>query len=76
MFALGTDQHLRKPLQFSWQSVEANADLVADKPIGIPFMQHFAREIITQPVIWNCLTSKHPACEHEQEVRLVIMGTQ
>ena len=38
-------------------------------------MDQFAREIIAQPLIWNCLTSKHPAYQHEQEVRLVIMGT-
>jgi hypothetical protein len=56
-------------------TVNANPDLVQDKAIGIPFMQHFAREIIASPLIWNCLTSKHPAYKHEKEVRLVIMGT-
>ena len=55
-------------------TVKANADLVSDKAIGIPFMDQFAREIIAQPLIWNCLTSKHPAYEHEQEVRLLLMG--
>ena len=38
-------------------------------------MDQFVREIIASPLIWNCLTSKHPAYEHEQEVRLVMMGT-
>jgi hypothetical protein len=56
-------------------TVNANADLMQDRAIGIPFMDQFAREIIAQPLIWNCLTSKHPAYQHEQEVRLVIMGT-
>jgi hypothetical protein len=56
-------------------TVNANADLVRDKAVGIPFMHQFVREIIAQPIIWNCLTSKHPAYEHEQEVRLLIMGT-
>ncbi|MBR0727035.1 DUF2971 domain-containing protein [Bradyrhizobium manausense] len=56
-------------------SADANADLLADKSIGIPFMDQFVREIIASPLIWNCLTSKHPAYEHEQEVRLVMMGT-
>jgi hypothetical protein len=56
-------------------AAEANPDLMADRSIGIPFMQEFAREIIAQPLIWNCLTSKHPAYAHESEVRLVIMGT-
>jgi hypothetical protein len=56
------------------ETVNANADLVSDRAVGIPFMDKFVREIIAQPLIWNCLTSKHPAYEHEQEVRLVIMG--
>lgn len=56
------------------ETVDANADLVRDKSIGIPFMQEFARELIASPLIWLCLTSKHPAYEHEHEVRLVIMG--
>ena len=55
-------------------AVNANADLVSDRAIGIPFMDQFAREIVAQPLIWNCLTSKHPAYEHEQEVRLLLMG--
>lgn len=40
-------------------AVNVNADLVRDKSVGIPFMQEFAREIIAQPLNWNCLTSKH-----------------
>jgi hypothetical protein len=55
-------------------TVNANADLMRDKAIGIPFMDQFVREIIALPLVWNCLTSKHPAYEHEQEVRLLIMG--
>jgi hypothetical protein len=31
---------------------------------------------MAQPLIWNCLTSKHPAYEHEEEVRLVILGAR
>jgi hypothetical protein len=55
-------------------TVNANADLMRDKTVGIPFMDQFVREIIAQPLVWHCLTSKHPAYAHEQEVRLVIMG--
>lgn len=55
-------------------AANANANLLANKTIGIPFMDQFVREIIASPLIWNCLTSKHPAYEHEQEVRLVMMG--
>jgi hypothetical protein len=56
-------------------AVNANADLVRDKTVGIPFMDQFVREVIAQPLIWNCLTSKHPAYKHEQEIRLIILGT-
>ena len=55
-------------------TVKANLELVRDKPIGTSFIDQFVREIIAQPLIWNCLTSKNPAYEHEQEVRLLIMG--
>jgi hypothetical protein len=55
-------------------AVDANADLVRDKAIGIPFMQDLARAIIASPLIWNSLTSKHPAYAHEREVRLIILG--
>jgi hypothetical protein len=55
-------------------TVNANAALVQDKAIGIPFMQDFVRAIISSPLIWNCLTSKHPAYAHEREVRLIILG--
>lgn len=56
------------------ETVNVNADLMCNKAVRNPFMDQFMREIMAQPLIWNCLTSKHPAYEHEQEVRLVIMG--
>jgi hypothetical protein len=55
-------------------TVDRYAELVRDKKVGIPFMQDFARAVIASPLIWNCLTSKHPAYAHEREVRLVILG--
>jgi hypothetical protein len=56
------------------ETFNERSDLMRDKAIGTAFMQAFAREIIAQPLIWNCLTSKHRAYEHEQEARLVILG--
>jgi hypothetical protein len=53
---------------------DAYTELFQDTAICEPFMRALAREMIAQPLIWNCLTSKHPAYEHEQEVRLVILG--
>lgn len=55
-------------------TVEANAPLVSDKRVGIPFMQDMARAAIASPLIWNCLTTKHPAYAHEREVRFVLLG--
>lgn len=54
---------------------QANPDLMSDRSVEIPFLDRLAREVIASPLIWNCLTSKHPAYLHEQEVRLAIMGT-
>jgi hypothetical protein len=65
---------IEQALAIFLHTVNANSDLMRDKAVGILFMDGFAREIIAQPLVWNCLTSKHPAYEHEQEVRLVIMG--
>ena len=59
-----TDRHHRavdEAAAIFLETVEAHADLVQDRSIGFPFMQEFARAIIASPLIWNCLTSKHPA---------------
>jgi len=66
---------LGKVMSIFLNAVIANADLMEDKAIAKEFTETFVREIIAQPLIWNCLTSKHPAYKNEQEVRLVIMGT-
>jgi Protein of unknown function (DUF2971) len=39
------------------------------------FTQELSKELIASPMIWRCLTVKHPAYEHEREVRLLIVGT-
>jgi hypothetical protein len=57
-------------------AVSANAELVKDAAVGIPFMKQLVKTLIASPLIWNCLTSKHSAYAHEQEVRLVILGTR
>jgi Protein of unknown function (DUF2971) len=56
------------------ETVIANADL--NEAVRISFMDQFVREMMAQPLIWNCLTSKHPAYNYEQEIRLIILGTQ
>lgn len=72
------DRHqsaLNEAVEIFLATANANADLVRDKAVDIPFMVQFAREIIGQHTILTCLTSKHPAYKHEQEVRLIIGGT-
>jgi SIR2-like protein/DUF2971 family protein len=44
-------------------------DLLSNPATGGPFMEELVRQMIASPLIWNCLTSKHPAYQHEQEVR-------
>jgi hypothetical protein len=57
---------LEEAIRIFLDTVNAHANLVRDKAVGIPFMDQFVREILAQPLIWNCLTSKHPAYEHER----------
>jgi hypothetical protein len=65
---------IEKAAHIFLETVEANAALMQNKNVGIPFMQDMARAMIASPLIWNCLTTKHPAYEHEREVRLIILG--
>ncbi len=39
------------------------------------FLDSLAKSAVASSLIWNCLTAKHPAYQHEQEVRLIILGT-
>jgi hypothetical protein len=56
-------------------TANANAALLRDGAVGIPFMRIFALRLIASALIWNALTTKHPAYEREEEVRMIIMGT-
>jgi len=38
------------------------------------FVRQLALWVIAAPLIWNCLTCKHPAYASEREVRLIILG--
>ena len=46
------------------------------KEIFLGFSDRLAREALASPLIWNCLTCKHPAYARENEVRLIILGSQ
>jgi hypothetical protein len=45
-----------------------------DKKIGMGFLNQLARAVVAAPLLWNALTCKHPAYEHEAEVRMIILG--
>jgi hypothetical protein len=71
------DRHadaIQHAVEIFLDAANTHRELLANRDIGIPFMQDFARAVIASPLIWNCLTSKHPAYAHEQEVRLIILG--
>ena len=67
-----------EPLQKALDIVNAarrdHDDTLRDKAVGIPFLGLLANNVMAEPLIWNCLTSKHGAYENEQEVRLIILG--
>ncbi|MEY4879112.1 MAG: hypothetical protein RJB62_581 [Pseudomonadota bacterium] len=42
--------------------------------VRMEFVGALIKRVIASPIIFNCLTSKHPAYEHESEVRLLIVG--
>lgn len=65
---------LEKAASLFLNAANANSTLLQDRKIEIRFMREVARELIASPMIWNCLTSKHEAYAHEQEVRLVHLG--
>jgi Protein of unknown function (DUF2971) len=56
------------------EAVYANVEVVKDETIRDHFIQQFCRDIISAPLIWNCLTSKHPAYKREKEVRLLMLN--
>lgn len=73
----GRDRHhvaIEKSLTLVSAAIDRAADIMHDMRVGLPFFQNMARELIASQLIWNSLTIKHQAYEHEQEVRLIIVG--
>ena len=67
-------QAIEKAASIFLQAADANVELMRDKSVGVPFMREMAKELLASSLIWNCLTSKHPAYAHEREVRMIILG--
>ena len=55
--------------------VQANRPHLEDKIVGIPFLRVMANQLISGQLIAISLATKHEAYSHEQEVRLVMIGT-
>jgi hypothetical protein len=45
-----------------------------DQAIGMEFLNRLARSVVATPLLWNALTCKHSAYQHEAEVRMIILG--
>jgi Protein of unknown function (DUF2971) len=65
---------VKKAAAILQETFSSHTSLLQNTALTDAFMQHFAREMIAQPLILYCLTAKHEAYAHEQEVRLVIRG--
>jgi hypothetical protein len=60
---------------FFQQAVDRHAaEMAADKLAGIEVIREFANYLIAGPLIWNCLTTKHPGFRTERELRLILLG--
>lgn len=51
----------------------ANQNLLNDKNVRTSFLQEM-RVRLAVPLLWNSLTTKHPAYKHEQETRLIMVN--
>jgi hypothetical protein len=56
------------------ETVERAPDLMVDSNVGMSFLDEMAKALIASQLIFNSLTVKHEAYQHEQEVRLIIVG--
>ncbi len=56
------------------ETAEREARLMTDINTGLPFLDEMAKNLIATELLLNCLTIKHGAYEHEQEVRLFVVG--
>ncbi len=55
--------------------VQANRPHLEDEAVQIPFLRVMANQLIAGQLLGISLATKHEAYRHEQEVRLVMLGT-
>jgi hypothetical protein len=65
---------IEKAIRVVGETVERAADLMQDRSIGMPFLDEMAKALMASQMIFNSLTIKHEAYQHEREVRFIIMG--
>src|SRR5262249_23712651 len=65
---------VRKASDIFGDTVNNHEDLMRDEAVALAFIESYAKEVISDEMIFVCLTSKHEAYEHEREVRLMMLG--
>jgi hypothetical protein len=65
---------VEKAIESIRSASKADAKAMRNSAISRPFMRDLAKRLMAAPLIWNAVTSKHPAYEREREVRLVMTG--
>jgi hypothetical protein len=66
----------RNAIEKAVSIVQESRQYLTDKRVEIEFLRRLANELIAGQLIGISLTVKHAAYSHEQEVRLVMLGTQ
>jgi hypothetical protein len=65
---------IERAIRIVGETVECAADLMQDPSAGKPFLNEMANALMASQMIFNSLTIKHEAYQHENEVRLIIIG--
>jgi hypothetical protein len=73
----GRERHrpaIEKAVVIVASTIDHAANIMRHRATGLAFLDRMAKSLIASQLIWNSLTIKHEAYEHEQEIRLIIMG--
>jgi hypothetical protein len=71
------DRHyviVKKAADIFEDTVNKYGPLMQDNAVGLAFIENYAKKVIADAMIFVCLTSKHEAYQHENEVRLMMLG--
>jgi hypothetical protein len=65
---------IEKAIRIAESIIVREAVAMQDSNVGIPFFDALAKALIASELLLNCMMIKHEAYEHEDEVRLVMIG--